>query len=385
MPVVLASTEGRRLPMKRAALTAITVGMVLLTIGVSPTWAQPTTTICVPEKAGTPVVSGTSEGTCTSPKYNALRLPGPEGLATLNKILPHLKFQEEGVGGKPTIQISGVNVQIINGMGHSDTTNGAGNLVIGYDERCDLEPEPPPSTCKPPEPPVPPKLQTGSHNLVVGDAHTYTSWGSIIGGFGGKVNGPGAIMGGAGNHAAASAQDAFLVGAGNEVVGFLAGSVSGGSLNRAGDVSSVSGGQFNTASGENSSVTGGMFNKSKGRASSVSGGSENTARAAASTIVAGELNEVAVGGEWAAVLGGQGNVASGLYSAVLGGLSNKASGDQSSVSGGRNNIASGKYSSIGGGLQNEVFSKGTAGEEGLYASIFGGEFLRTAKDAAAIP
>jgi hypothetical protein len=117
----------------------------------------------------------------------------------------------------------------------------------------------------------------------------------------------------------------------------------------------------------------------------VSGGSLNTARAAASTIVGGELNEVAVGGEVAAILGGQGNAASGYASAVLGGLSNKASGDQSSVSGGRTNIASGQYSSIGGGLENEVFSKGTAGEEGLYASIFGGELLRTAKDAAAIP
>jgi hypothetical protein len=374
----------RAFPMKRAALTAIAVAMVLLTIGVSPTWAQPTTTICVPENTSTPVISGTSEGTCTKPKYNALRLPGPEGLATLNKILPHLKFQEEGVGGKPTIQVTGANVQIINGMGHSDTTNGAGNLVIGYDERCDLEPEPPPSTCKPPEPPVDPKLQTGSHNLVVGDAHRYTSWGSIIGGFGGSVDSPGAIMGGAGNHAAATAQDAFLVGGGNEVSSF-AGSVSGGERNRVkGPLASVSGGRENTASGQKSSVTGGEQNKALGFAASVSGGDENTARAG--TIVGGQENEVAERGERAAILGGQFNVASGLESAVLGGQSNKANGDQSSVSGGNFNTANGKYSSIGGGWNNEVrFKPFTAGEEGMWAAIFGGKENITAKDYDAIP
>jgi hypothetical protein len=370
--------------MKRAALTAITMGMVLLTIGVSPTWAQPTTTICVPEKAGTPVVSGTSEGTCTSSKDQAVRLPGPEGLATLNKILPHLKFQEEGVGGKPTIQVTGANVQIINGMGHSDTTNGAGNLVIGYDESCDVEPIPEPE-CKPPAPPVNPKLQTGSHNIVVGDIHTYTSWGSIIGGKGGKANGPGAIMGGVGNRATANTEDAFLVGAANEVFNSFAGSVSGGERNRVNRAdASVSGGVGNTASGIYSSVTGGERNKALGFEASVSGGVENTARAG--TIVGGDENEVAERGERAAILGGRFNVASGEESAVLGGQSNKASGDESSVSGGQFNTAGGKYSSIGGGWNNEVrFKPFTPGEEGMWAAIFGGKENITAKDYDAIP
>ena len=47
-------------------------------------------------------------------------------------------------GGKPTIQISGANLQLVNGSGSTETLNGAGNLVIGYDEM--------------------PGTQTGSHN-----------------------------------------------------------------------------------------------------------------------------------------------------------------------------------------------------------------------------
>lgn len=52
------------------------------------------------------------------------------------------------VGGKPTIRLSGANVQIPNGEGSTNTTNGAGNLIIGYDEN--------------------PQTQTGSHNLIGG-------------------------------------------------------------------------------------------------------------------------------------------------------------------------------------------------------------------------
>ncbi len=76
--------------------------------------------------------------------------PGPEGkegpegknafseselneLKRLKEALPYIKFVSSGVGGKPTIQVSGANLQIVNGEGKENSVNGVGNLVVGYD------------------------------------------------------------------------------------------------------------------------------------------------------------------------------------------------------------------------------------------------------------
>lgn len=311
--------------MKRAALMAIAVAMVLLTIGVSPAWAQPTTTICVPEKAGTPVVSGTSEGTCTSPKDKALRLPGPEGLATLNKILPHLNYVESGVGGKPTIQVSGANVQIVNGEGKTNTTNGAGNLVIGYDQE---------RTCEEIiEECVPGGKQTGSHNLIVGSGQSFTSYGGIVAGLVGTITAPYASVTG---------------GFQNEASGERA-SVSGGSTNRASALfASVSGGEASTASGESAWVSGSL-NKASGYSASVSGGTQDTASGPFSSVSGGRKNRASA--NWSSISGGEGNKATEEASSVSGGEENKATGPWAWIGGGYGNIAEGGYSSIYGGLQ----------------------------------
>ena len=142
--------------------------------------------------------------------------PGEPGLSLLSKseqetlksILPYVKYVASGVGGKPTIQLSGANVQIVNGEGSTEATNGAGNLVIGYDENKNNEP------------------QTGSHNLVVGPEQRYTSYGAILGGRDNKALGP---------------YD-FVVGIANKA---------------SNEGSSVSGGFENTAGFELSSIFGG--------------------------------------------------------------------------------------------------------------------------------
>jgi Collagen triple helix repeat (20 copies) len=142
--------------------------------------------------------------------------PGEQGLSLLSKseqetlksILPYVKYVASGVGGKPTIQLSGANVQIVNGEGSTEATNGAGNLVIGYDENQNKE------------------AQTGSHNLVVGPEQRYTSYGAILGGRDNKALGP---------------YD-FVVGVANKA---------------SNEGSSVSGGFENTASFEFSSIFGG--------------------------------------------------------------------------------------------------------------------------------
>src|SRR6202035_644222 len=115
--------------------------------------------------------------------------PGPKGetglstgeVTLLKNILPHIKFVESGIGKKPTVQFFGVNVQIVNGLGKTETINGAGNLVIGYDENASLP-------------------QTGSHDLILGEQETFTSYGGIVSGIKNTITAPFAsVTGGGGN------------------------------------------------------------------------------------------------------------------------------------------------------------------------------------------
>ena len=147
---------------------------------------------------------------------------------TLKSILPYVKYVASGVGGKPTIQFSGANVQIVNGEGSTNTTNGAGNLVIGYDEN--------------------PDTQTGSHNVIAGPEDGYTSYGALIGGR---------------NNRALSPFD-FLAGIANKT---------------SNEGASVSGGEGNTASGTLSSVSGGWENTAGFKFSSIFGGKKLSTKA----------------------------------------------------------------------------------------------------------
>lgn len=115
-----------------------------------------------------------------------------------------------GING-PHVLFTGTNVHIRTHRGYTeDFGSGSGNLIIGYNE--DLTGNP----------------RTGENNLIVGPAHSYSSWGGFIAGFGNFAEGASA-------------------------------SVSGGTANKAGgDVSSVSGGTGNAARGRASSIRGGL-------------------------------------------------------------------------------------------------------------------------------
>src|SRR5262245_47100631 len=134
--------------------------------------AQTATTICVPEASSKPLLSTNTQGECpaqfekkTEVKYKSVQLPGTGDLETLNKLLPYLKFEEEGVGGKPTIQVTGANLQIVSGSGKTNgPVNGAGNLIIGYADEAD---------CTEIEFCGTPQIHTGSHNLVLGTSQSY--------------------------------------------------------------------------------------------------------------------------------------------------------------------------------------------------------------------
>jgi hypothetical protein len=233
----------------------------------TPTW------LCVPETAGQTVTSGGSEGKCEA-KDKTVELPPTAELATLQSILPDIKYVASGVAGKPTIQFGAVNVQVISGSGStSGTVNGEGNLVIGYDKNEGKH------------------EQTGSHNLILGEEQTFTSYGGVLAGFHNTLSG---------------------------------------------SYSSVTGGEDNTVSGSYGAVTGGVNNTVSGKWSSVTGGDANTTT-----------------GDWNAVTGGEDNTASGVAGAasVSGGYEN-AAGSFSSISGGEKNKATGTWAWVGGGFKN---------------------------------
>lgn len=128
------------------------------------------------------------------------------------------------------IVFSGVNVQIVNGSGITSSTNELGNLIVGYNE---------PRLSAPND-------RTGSHNVIIGEQHNFSSYGGIV------------------------------TGLGNTIIGKYS-SITGGAYGKVeGDYSSVSGGYGSWAIGDYSSVSSGFFNKSNGNFSNVSGGCYRT-------------------------------------------------------------------------------------------------------------
>ena len=212
--------------------------------------------------------------------------------------------------GNETLQFSGMNVQIVNGIYQTDSTNGTGNLIIGYNESRETLGDPMDCPdgfyCD---------RRGGSHMLVIGKWNNYTSFGGMV------------------------------VGNRNETSGVYA-SVSSGMRNLAnGDHASVRGGHVNTASGNNASVSGGALNLANGHYASVSGGSSNTANGFTSSVNSGAGNTAS--GSNASVSGGANNEASGISASISGGQYNEASGYLSSVNGGNSKTASTDYCVVG--------------------------------------
>ena len=168
---------------------AVVATVASLLIAASSSLAAGGLKLCVPKKEGaatlTPKHGKSKKGyRLTSITQGKEGKSGPEGKAghegkagltgaeqeTLKKLIPHISFVAAGVGGKPTVQFSGVNVQVVNGEGKTASANGEGNLVIGYDEQ--------------------PGTQTGSHNLALGTGQTFTSYGGFVAVFKNAVKGP---------------------------------------------------------------------------------------------------------------------------------------------------------------------------------------------------
>ncbi len=160
----------------------------------------------------------------------------------------------------PTVQISGANLQIVNGLGSTETKNGTGNLIVGYNQaggqsRCSDGQYADQPTCTANGGMWSDQHRSGSHNLVAGEGNSYSAWGGFAAGYRNTANRAWA---------------------------------------------SVSGGMFNTASGQFSSISGGYNNTASGTTSSVSGGYNNIASGTLGTV-SGGANRSAIGNyDWSA-------------------------------------------------------------------------------------
>jgi hypothetical protein len=158
------------------------------------------------------------------------------------------------------LRFIGCNVNVQSGGGDTGAMNGAGNLIVGYNE----------STAA--------QVRSGSHNLVVGPEHEYVSYGTMISGHQNTTSGRySAVVGGRDNVAA-------------------------------GVASSMVSGRFNSATAAYAAALGGGYSVASGQSALVLGGNGNTASAQSSTVIGGATNS-AIGID-GVVVGSSGAVAS---------------------------------------------------------------------------
>jgi hypothetical protein len=195
--------------------------------------------------------------------------------------------------------VDGCNLHVQNGMGQTGTMNRYGNLIIGYDKN-------------------EVSTRTGSHNLIVGDLHEYTSYGGIVSGTENTLSGANAtILGGGQNHA--NFTSAVILGAdrgnadGNVVL--IGGQRNYGSVDA--HFGAVIGGIENQVTGPSSVVVAGTLNVAAGGNSLVCGGSENTAGGGSDVACGGSRNKSS--GSGSVLVGGNQNAVSGPNGVVTGG------------------------------------------------------------------
>jgi hypothetical protein len=204
----------------------------------------------------------------------------PAATRTLEAKLRELESRLRALEQNPVLQLAGVleldnarcktvritgNLQIVNGMGRTNTTNGCGNLILGYDEL-------------PPAGSGWPNTRAGSHNLVIGRFHSHASYGGLLAGEMNltSANAPASCVVG-GSEGTANADRVVIVG-GHE-----------GKANAERTV--ILGGFDNGASpgAARAVVVGGTNNRAQASSSCIFGGGHNTTNASAggSTILGG--------------------------------------------------------------------------------------------------
>jgi len=155
--------------------------------------------------------------------------------------------------GYPTALFRGVNVQIVNGTGETQTATGTGNLIVGYNRPntngfvCSMGVTESAAVCLANGGVWAQSHKSGSHNIVGGDFNNYSSWGGLVLGLENALSAPyTAVLGGARNRAE-------------------------------GSFATVVGGAYNTGSGIYSSISAGFDNHATGAFAAVAGGAQRLA------------------------------------------------------------------------------------------------------------
>lgn len=234
--------------------------------------------------------------------------------AALRSLMKVLKFNTD----TKLLQVVGANLQIVNGSDKTETLNGLGNLILGYNaQRPELKGK---------------DERKGSHNLILGDGHQYASYSGIVAGKNNSLFAP---------------------------------------------FSSILGGLTNTTRAAYSVIIAGENNETNGLSSVIVAGRENEAGGLASVVVGGEKNKAGTPGRYTAVLGGKLNIADADTSVVSGGQNNKAHAFSSVVSGGESNEVYAVFASICGGQENIIGEKNGGDVNAASASsIVGGRLNR---------
>lgn len=206
-------------------------------------------------------------------------------IAALEEKLQYLSVVQGAVNGLPGphVMITGANLHVRSGASSTSegdcgatggNCSGRGNLVIGYDE--------PRQTGAP--------IRSGSHNLIIGSGHNFSSHGGFVAGLNNTLTWRSAsIAGGTGNQASGTASS--IAGGSNNGVYEYAASIAGGRNNVAGEqFATVAGGCGNRAGGDLSHPSNCDLSsplKPLGEASAVAGGINNLAALAGQTVAGG--------------------------------------------------------------------------------------------------
>ena len=208
------------------------------------------------------------------------------------------KYLTVTTGDQPRALFSGLNLQLVNGTGQTDSTNGRGNLILGYDVArhdemyfCSDGQFTEREACERAGQTWATSHKTGSHYLVIGDRNNYAQYGGLVVGTYNTSTGPGASVSGGRENKASGPYASVSGGTGNAARGPYT-SVSGGESNAAnGPAATVSGGTYNIANGAAASVNGGEFNTASGSAASVSGGLQRSATGPQDWVAGGLIQD----------------------------------------------------------------------------------------------
>ena len=181
-------------------------------------------------------------------------------------------------GSHTTVLMTGVNLQVVNGDGSTDSVNGVGNIIVGYNvPGFFLEPDPEggfeycsdgqyinQADCEFNGGVWANSHKSGSHNVIIGDNHNYSQYAGLVVGANNAIRAPNsAVSGGHRNQVTA-------------------------------EHASISGGRDNYATAVFATVAGGFDNWATANFAHVSGGEDNQANATFSSILGGQGESTSV-------------------------------------------------------------------------------------------